>query len=56
MNVLRGARAVDVMDGCGVYVGTTGGDVYCSADSGGSWAPIAEHLPAVLSVEVAVLP
>jgi hypothetical protein len=49
---LRDAMAVDQLDPCGVYFGTTGGQVYCSADAGDSWKPIAEHLPAVLSVEV----
>ncbi len=55
VNVLRDAMAVDRMDDCGVYFGTTGGQVYASADSGDNWAPIAEHLPAVLSVEVQTL-
>jgi hypothetical protein len=48
--------AVDSLDKCGVYFGTTGGQVYASADSGDNWTPIAEHLPAVLSVEVQTLP
>jgi photosystem II stability/assembly factor-like uncharacterized protein len=52
VNVLRDAMAVDAMDECGVYFGTTGGQVYASADSGESWAPIVRDLPAVLSVEV----
>jgi hypothetical protein len=52
VNVLRDAMAVDGLDPCGVYVGTTGGQVYASADSGDSWRPIVAHLPAVLSVEV----
>ena len=56
VNVLRDAMAVDKLDSCGVYFGTTGGQVYCSADSGDSWAPIVHDLPAVLSVEVQVLP
>ena len=55
VNVLRDAMAVDTLDDCGVYVGTTGGQVYASADAGDTWAPIAEHLPAVLSVEVQTL-
>ncbi len=55
VNVLRDAMAVDSLDDCGVYFGTTGGQVYCSADAGDSWAPIVEHLPAVLSVEVQTL-
>ncbi len=56
VNVLRDAMAVDSLDACGVYFGTTGGQVYCSADSGDSWAPIVRDLPAVLSVEVQTLP
>src|SRR5450631_2301768 len=56
VNVLRDAMAVDSLDSCGVYFGTTGGQVYASADAGDSWAPIARDLPAVLSVEVQTLP
>jgi photosystem II stability/assembly factor-like uncharacterized protein len=55
VNVLRDAMAVDSLDSCGVYFGTTGGQVYASADSGDSWAPIVRDLPAVLSVEVQTL-
>ena len=56
VNVLRDAMAVDSLDQCGVYFGTTGGQVYASADAGDSWAPIVRDLPAVLSVEVQTLP
>ena len=56
VNVLRDAMAVDSLDPCGVYFGTTGGQVYASADSGDSWAPIVRDLPPVLSVEVQTLP
>jgi photosystem II stability/assembly factor-like uncharacterized protein len=55
VNVLRDAMAVDSMDSCGIYFGTTGGQVYASADSGDSWAPIVRDLPPVLSVEVQTL-
>ncbi len=55
VNVLRDAMAVDSLDKCGVYFGTTGGQVYGSSDAGDTWAPIVEHLPAVLSVEVQTL-
>jgi len=55
VNVLRDAMAVDALDECGVYFGTTGGQVYASANAGDTWAPIAEHLPPVLSVEVQTL-
>jgi hypothetical protein len=56
VNVLRDAMAVDRLDECGVYFGTTGGQVYASPDGGESWAPIVRDLPAVLSVEVQTLP
>jgi len=55
VNVLRDAMAVDSLDKCGIYFGTTGGQVYASSDSGDSWAPIVRDLPAVLSVEVQTL-
>jgi photosystem II stability/assembly factor-like uncharacterized protein len=55
VNVLRDAMAVDSLDTCGIYFGTTGGQVYCSADAGDTWAPIVRDLPAVLSVEVQTL-
>ena len=55
VNVLRDAMAVDALDPCGVYFGTTGGQVYVSADAGDNWAPIVRDLPAVVSVEVQVL-
>jgi len=56
VNVLRDAMAVDALDTCGVYFGTTGGQVYASADAGDSWTPIVRDLPAVVSVEVETLP
>src|SRR2546422_8209906 len=55
VNVLRDAMAVDALDKCGVYFGTTGGQVYASADSGDTWEPIVLGLPPVLSLEVQTL-
>jgi photosystem II stability/assembly factor-like uncharacterized protein len=55
VDVLRDAMAVDALDSCGVYFGTTGGQVYASSDAGDSWEPIVRDLPAVLSVEVQTL-
>jgi len=55
VNVLRDAMAVDGLDPCGVYFGTSGGQVYASADAGDSWTSIVRDLPAVLSVEVQTL-
>jgi hypothetical protein len=56
VNVLRDAMALDSLESCGVYFGTTGGQVYASVDAGDSWAPIVRDLPPVLSVEVQTLP
>src|SRR5437667_159102 len=55
VNVLRDAMSIDSLDSCGVYFGTTGGQVYASTDSGDTWNPIVRDLPAVLSVEVQTL-
>jgi hypothetical protein len=55
VNILRDAMAVDSLDSCGVYFGTSGGQVYASSNAGDSWAPIVRDLPAVLSVEVQTL-
>ncbi len=55
VNVLRDAMAVDSLEACGVYFGTTGGQVYASNDAGDTWAPIVRDLPPVLSVEVQTL-
>jgi hypothetical protein len=56
VNVLRDAMSVDSLDPCGVYFGTTGGQVYGSTNAGDSWKSIVRDLPAVLSVEVQTLP
>jgi len=56
VNVLRDAMSVDSLDKCGIYFGTTGGQVYASADAGDTWTAIVHDLPAVLSVEVQTLP
>jgi len=55
VNILRDAMAVDTLDSCGIYVGTTGGQVYMSSDSGDHWSAIVRDLPPVLSVEVQTL-
>ena len=56
VNVLRDCLAVDALDPCGVYLGTTGGAVYVSPDEGDHWTPIVHDLPRVLSVEAQTLP
>jgi hypothetical protein len=55
VNILRDAMAVDALDSCGIYFGTTGGQIYASTDSGDSWDAIVRDLPAVLSIEVQTL-
>jgi hypothetical protein len=56
VNVLRDAMSVDRLDPCGVYFGTTGGQIYASADEGDHWQAIARDLPPILSVEAQTLP
>jgi photosystem II stability/assembly factor-like uncharacterized protein len=56
VDVLREGMSVDTLDPCGIYFGTTGGQVYCSADSGDTWETIVRDLPSVLSVEVQSFP
>ena len=56
VNVLRDAMSVDKLDPCGIYFGTTGGQVYASADAGDNWQAIVHDLPAVLSVEAQIIP
>jgi len=56
VNVLRDAMSVDRLDSCGIYFGTTGGQVYGSSDAGETWTAIVRDLPPVLSVEAQTLP
>ena len=56
VNILRDAMSTDSLDPCGVYFGTSGGQVYGSADGGDSWTAIVRDLPAVLSVEAQAIP
>ena len=56
VNVLRDAMSTDTLPSCGIYFGTSGGQVYCSPDSGDHWQAIVRDLPGVLSIEVQTLP
>lgn len=56
VNILRDAMSVDTLDSCGVYFGTSGGQVYCSPDGGDHWQAIVRDLPPVTSIEVQTLP
>lgn len=53
LNVLREGLAVDSGEPAGVYVGTTTGQVFASADEGDTWSLAADRLPQVLSVNAA---
>jgi photosystem II stability/assembly factor-like uncharacterized protein len=55
LNVLRDAMSVDSLDKCGIYFGTSGGQVYASADAGDTWSAIVRDLPPVVSVEAQTL-
>jgi hypothetical protein len=55
LGVLREGLAIDSLDVPGLYFGTSTGQVFASADEGESWDEIASYLPAISSVEVAVL-
>ena len=41
---------------CGIYFGTSAGEVWVSADAGDTWKTAVRDLPTVLSVEVQTLP
>jgi photosystem II stability/assembly factor-like uncharacterized protein len=56
VDVLRDCMAVDSLESCGIYIGTTGGQIYASANEGDDWMEIASHLPRVCSVEVQTIP
>jgi len=55
VGVLREGMAIDPLETPGVYVGTSTGQLFASADEGDSWQEIASYLPGITSVEVAVL-
>jgi photosystem II stability/assembly factor-like uncharacterized protein len=55
LGVLREGLAIDTLDVPGLYFGTSTGQVFASADEGDSWNEIASYLPAISSVEVAVV-
>jgi photosystem II stability/assembly factor-like uncharacterized protein len=53
--VLRQAMANDLCDPVGLYLGTTSGSLWMTADEGANWSMLAEHLPPIYAVETAVL-
>jgi photosystem II stability/assembly factor-like uncharacterized protein len=55
ISVLREAMAVDPLDPVGVYFGTSTGQLYGSRDEGRTWSLVADNLPAIWSVEAAIV-
>lgn len=55
LGVLREGMAIDGLDVPGLYVGTSTGQVFASADEGETWMEIASYLPGIASVEVALV-
>ncbi|HET8578737.1 MAG TPA: glycosyl hydrolase [Methylomirabilota bacterium] len=53
LTIKRQAFAADERDPVGLYFGTTGGELWMSADEGRRWRRIAEHLPEIYSVTTA---
>ncbi len=55
LSVLRQAMGVDSLERPGVYFGAQSGQLFASADEGDTWREIASSLPAIASVDAAVL-
>jgi photosystem II stability/assembly factor-like uncharacterized protein len=53
--VLRQAMATDPLTPAGIYFGTTSGTLFASPDEGETWTTIAQHLPAIRSVETVLV-
>ena len=51
INVLREGMAIDALDSCGIYLGTTTGQIFYNRDDGDSWELILNSLPPILSLE-----
>ena len=55
LGVLREAMAADALDPAGVYLGTGTGQLFASRDEGERWSPVADFLPPIWSVDIAVV-
>jgi photosystem II stability/assembly factor-like uncharacterized protein len=55
LGVLRESMAVDPLEPAGVYFGTSTGQLFGSRDEGRSWTLMADFLPAIWSVETALV-
>ena len=47
--------ATDHLDHCGIYLGTTTGQLFYSRNDGDSWELLLEHLPPINSVDCAAI-
>ena len=54
--VQRQAMTCDGQNPLGLYIGTTGGQIWGSQDEGQSWSKLADALPEILAVEAVHLP
>ena len=53
--VKRQAMTNDARDPVGLYLGTTGGELWMSSNEGSRWSCIARHLPEIYAVEAALV-
>ena len=54
IHVMREGMATDDFEPCGIYIGTTSGQIFQSLDEGDTWSLMIEHLPPINSVEVGI--
>ena len=52
VGVLRDAMAADALEPAGVYLGTTGGELFCSKDAGQSWEKLPANFPRITTLKV----
>ncbi len=51
LHVMREGMATDSMEECGIYVGTTTGQIFYSRDNGDTWELMIDYLPPINSVD-----
>ena len=50
LHLLREGMATDGLDPCGIYIGTTSGQIFYSRDDGDHWELLVEYLPPINSL------
>ena len=53
LHAMRDGVATDSLDPCGVYIGTSTGQLFFSRDEGDTWNLMADYLPPINSIETA---